>query len=216
MFLSIMGMFEYDPDVFRGFKVPDGIDREACINNILLNCAELEIVYPNIDTMKLAISVWCVTNEYKWDKLYQTTKLIYNPIWNVDADITETDSGSASRNVQDARLIRSTDKSTNKETRDLTDTHSVKGFNSNSWSESDKDAYTGTDKFDYDNTTNVNDTLDTTENSSNNSQRVTRRTGNIGVTTTQQMIEQERNIAEFSMIEYITQSFKERFCLLIY
>lgn len=41
-------------------------------------------------------------------------------------------------------------------------------------------------------------------------------TGNIGVTTTQQMISAEREIAVFNIIDFIINDFKERFCLLIY
>lgn len=40
--------------------------------------------------------------------------------------------------------------------------------------------------------------------------------GNIGVTTTQQMIEQERNVVEFNIYDYIVDSFKKRFCILVY
>ena len=43
-----------------------------------------------------------------------------------------------------------------------------------------------------------------------------RRTGNIGVTASQDLIKKEREIADFSTIEFITKSFKERFCLLVY
>lgn len=40
--------------------------------------------------------------------------------------------------------------------------------------------------------------------------------GNIGVTTTQQMIKEEREIAEFNLYDYIAEDFKNRFCLLVY
>lgn len=40
--------------------------------------------------------------------------------------------------------------------------------------------------------------------------------GNIGVTTTQQMIEEERRVSEFNIINHIIESFKQRFCLLLY
>lgn len=40
--------------------------------------------------------------------------------------------------------------------------------------------------------------------------------GNIGVTTTQQMIREEREIAEFNLYDYIAEDFKNRFCLLVY
>ena len=49
-----------------------------------------------------------------------------------------------------------------------------------------------------------------------NDERETIRTGNIGVTTTQSMIKEERDVAEFSTVWYIVNSFKKRFCLMVY
>lgn len=43
-----------------------------------------------------------------------------------------------------------------------------------------------------------------------------RETGNIGVTTSQQMIEAERELVRFNIYDVIIESFKQRFCLLIY
>lgn len=172
MLLSIMGLYEYDNNLFEGLQLPEGLSREAVINEILLQCAELEIMYPNIDIMKLAITTWSLANQYTWQKLYDTMVVEYNPIWNVDATVNIDRNTSGSGNATDA----------------------VKGFNSDTWAESDK----------------------TDTNSSAEEDVIERRTGNIGVTTTQQMLEQERKIAEFNMISYIAQAFKQRFCLLIY
>lgn len=44
----------------------------------------------------------------------------------------------------------------------------------------------------------------------------TERYGNQGVTMTQDMIKAEREISIFSLYDYITKSFKNRFCLLLY
>ena len=42
------------------------------------------------------------------------------------------------------------------------------------------------------------------------------RSGNIGVTMTQDMIRKEREIVEFNLYEYITQAFKKQFCVMVY
>lgn len=177
MWLSIQGIYEFDPSVFEGFEAPTYTDpdnvihtlnRDDVINNILLQCAELEVVYPSPQMMKFAIGVWSASNQDAWNRLYASQLVKYNPIWNVDADITISRVGSS----------ENTDK--------------VSGYNSESWSNSEK------------NENGYGETI--TEN----------RTGNIGVTATQDLIKKEREIADFSIIEYITQSFKERFCLLIY
>ena len=172
MLLSIMGLYEYDNTLFQGLQLPTGLSQEAVINEILLQCAELEIVYPDIDIMKLAITTWSLANQYTWQKLYDTMVVLYNPIWNVDATVNIDRNTSGSGNATDA----------------------VNGFNSDTWAESDKTDTTSEAEEDV----------------------IERRTGNIGVTTTQQMLEQERKIADFNMISYIAQSFKQRFCLLIY
>ena len=178
--LSIMGMYEYDPSIMDGLNVPTGINREDVINNIMLECAELEIIYPNFETMKQAISIWSNSNQISWNKLYKTMTIEYNPIWNVDADITET----IDRNRKDIGSG--------------TGINSVKGFNSDTWADASKDQ--------------ANTQNDTDE----DIVRTERRTGNIGVTASQDLIKKEREIADFNMINYITQSFKKRFCLMVY
>lgn len=46
--------------------------------------------------------------------------------------------------------------------------------------------------------------------------RVREEHGNIGVTTTQQMIREEREIADFSLYQVIIDDFKMRFCIMVY
>lgn len=40
--------------------------------------------------------------------------------------------------------------------------------------------------------------------------------GNIGVTSTQQLIKEEREVAEFNIYDRISEDFRNRFCLLVY
>ena len=162
MWMSILGMYEYDNSLFDGLAVPTYTDSSGVvhvvnktdvINSILLNCAELEIIYSNISTMKLAIGVWSASEQDTWKKMFSTQKMQYNPLWNVDADVVNIGS--------------------------------VMGFNeSASWSDAAKETQ--------------------------------RRTGNIGVTSSQDLLQQERDVADFSIIRFITESFKKRFCIMIY
>lgn len=196
MWLSILGMYEYDNSIFDDLNVPDGINKENVINNILLNCAELEIVYSQLDTMKLGIKIWSDSNQITWQKLFDTMIVEYNPIWNVDANIRE-------ERIRDGSLNRqvSTDENFSN-----TDTKSVKGFNETGWADSERNIRNGTDA------TQANENVTDEDNEVFTS----RRTGNIGVTATQDLIQKERDIAVFNMIEFITESFKKRFCLMIY
>ena len=74
---------------------------------------------------------------------------------------------------------------------------------------------------DTDNTANVHTDTDTDkttggEDSINFHSEKMRARGNIGVTTTQQMIEQQRRLVEFDMYKYIIDDFKSQFCLMVY
>ena len=209
MWLSILGIYEYDSTVFDGFEPPSYTDenniihtlnRDDVINNILLQCAELEVIYPSPQIMKLAIGVWSASNQRSWEKLYKSMYLEYNPIWNVDALETETETN--------ARDINRNLTGTNNEQLDSSEINSVQGYNSNEWSEAQKTDRNISDNIAIENNESVND-----ENERINTKR---RTGNIGVTASQDLILKERQISEFNIINHITQSFKERFCLLVY
>ena len=197
MWLSIMGMYEYDDSIFDGLDVPTYtdpdnvvhiVDKTKVIQSILLNCAELELLYSNIDTMKLAIGVWSASEQDTWRKMYATQMLEYNPLWNVDALVERTERVAGSDN-------RTTTPSTTNE-------HSVQGYNSTQWASSDKDVLSGT----------------VTDNSTDDHTTTYReeRTGNIGVTSSMQLIAAERDVADFSIIRFITESFKKRFCIMVY
>ena len=166
--LSILALYKYDDTIFDAFSVPDGLDRQTIVDNILMECAELETVYPDAEFIKGAIASWSAMMAPVWQELYDTTQYEYNPIWNKDGTFRET--------------IHTTN----------TDTHDTMGYNSNSWAHSNK-----TD----------GDGWATREHTEQ---------GNIGVTTTQEMIKQQREVAEFNIMARIVDDFKMRFCILVY
>lgn len=254
--LSIMGLYNYNNSVFDGFNVPMGIDRETCITEICLECAELEIIYPSFNTMKLAITNWSKIEQPIWQKLFDTEKLKYNPIWNVDADIQEThttnrnktgnDNRSSTANGTGSDNVTKTGQNSEQGNDTKTGTGTISGTNEstksnpgyNSTSLVTTEKVNGSDTQNSTTTeTNINNRTEQnseTENRTTTSNNVLsetgnntetedvtntdtiRRTGNIGTTTTQSMILEERNVDQFSTIKYIVNSFKKRFCLLVY
>lgn len=63
-------------------------------------------------------------------------------------------------------------------------------------------------------TTNFVDNTNNEENENNENMRVEK--GNIGVVTTQKMIQEERELVQFNIYDFIVESFKENFCILVY
>ena len=57
MRLSVLGLYQYDNSIFADMLIPSALDRETLINNVLLECAELEILYPDADFFKFAVKI---------------------------------------------------------------------------------------------------------------------------------------------------------------
>ena len=82
--LSVQGLYNYRPDIFEGFRTPEGVDRQTTIDTILQDCAELEVVYADPDTMRRAVILW-VNSEFDiWARMQATTQFKYDPITNYD------------------------------------------------------------------------------------------------------------------------------------
>lgn len=170
--MSIVGLYAYNQDLFKDLTLPEGIDKDMVINEILIRCAELEVLYSDPIFMQFIIGHWSKVNYDVFQKMNNTTKLVYNPIWNKDGVIIEEGTTTGTND----------------------DIASVKGFNSNTWAEAGR-----------------------TEGSAAGSSKLTRtEQGNIGVTTTQQMIKEEREVSEFNIYGYIADRFRDSFCILIY
>ena len=190
--MSILGLYFQDPDLFSGMVYPDELDRDVLIDSILAECAELEIIYPDPEYMKNLITLWSKKELYNWRKLYETTQFVYNPIWNVDGTVTETET----RNLQNR--YQQNEGANNKNVNAKT------GYNSGAFEDAEQD----TGRTEIERGGESADTGSVT--------RETKRGGNIGVTMTQQMIEAEREVDKFNIYDFIVDSFKRRFCILVY
>ena len=210
--MSILSLYNYDNSIFNDLEVPEGMDKDNTIDNILLECAELSLVYTEPVFMRRAIKQWSDKEQKIWEKLWATENLEYNPIWNVDGTVTEFETIERDK-TNDIDRTTSTGEMTSDDV-DQTTTDSVTGYNSAAWQDHTKSVIDN--DRDISRSVSGSDNVDESESEDSERSLVTKRTGNIGVTTTQQMIREEREIAQFNTIDYITQSFKKRFCVMVY
>lgn len=210
--LSILGLYNYDPTIFDGLTLPglDDITNEAekvsdpwvpdksdFISYLCMQLAELSLVYASAPIISTMITVWSAAHRNEWVQLYNTMLYKYNPIWNKDGKWVETHNLT----IKDDYSV------TNMKTEHGGDVkQNVTGYDANTYSP---------------NTQQVIDTDDTTNGKTNNTRTDTgtltrEESGNIGVTMTQEMIQRQRDIVKFNLYEYITQEFKEQFCVMVY
>ena len=238
--LSILGLYQYDQSLFDELQLPADFtsdDRTTLINNLLMECAEFECVYPNFDFCKAAIGWWSKARLLVWEKLLASTKFVYNPIWNKDGEITETRtktySDEKAGTVESSKETTSSTEDGTASTRmltvstdDTTTENQTAGFNSSGYVNKDKstveheygDTETGrVTRTVTDSGTEGGSTSETGTTSGEETEEYSRtEQGNIGVTTTQQMIKEEREVVQFEIDDYIVNDFKKQFCILVY
>ena len=236
--LDLIGLYNYNQDLLSELTLPEEIEdkRQILIENLLLDTAELEVIYPDPNFMQKAIGIWSKKQSPIWKELYDTTQYEYNPIWNVDGKVVEnhdlkgtdylTDDHTTTRTHTDTITRTHNDTLTMNKGAGSTNTHSVFGYNSSTEAPADKDTLTSngfdsdvhsgtiTDAHtgsitDKDTGTRKHDTSDTGD-------LTTTRTGNIGVTSTQSLIQEQREVVKLNILDYIINEFKQRFCLKVY
>lgn len=164
----------------------------------------------------------------KWRKMYATIDYEYNPIENYNMvermtnDKTEHIYDSSNTRTDDLTHTKSGDETlthdtTNERTADLNTTREtdVQGFNSSAFNPADKEAVdetgtdtvttTGTDTTEHDLTMTDSGTVTDEKSGKDTDVRnyLLTRSGNIGVTTSQDMIQSERELWEFDFVRMV-------------
>lgn len=194
--LTLIGLENYlsrqNLSVFDGAVFPDSIQRDVLISAIKIRSAEFELLYPDANFLAPAVTAWASKWNWTFDKWARAIEIQYNPLENYDR-IEET---------EDTRDVTTTDNTRT----DLssTNTESVSAFNENEFQPRTENGSTG-----Y---------------SANSGDLITGETykhkakihGNIGVTTSQQMLQSELDIARFNLYEQIADIFVSEFCIMVY
>lgn len=256
-FLTVMGLYNFDNTLLSTLVYPGGMDGDKLKNAILLETAELEVVYPDPRFFKTAINLWSNIRLDTWNRIYHAAQLEYNPIENYDRYETETSGntrqhsgvdstsesvqGSSVTDGENTRTISNTNTTSNSNqgsgSDSQTTTNEITAFDSNALVTHDRSATTGqnsstltqsgtetqsgtdtlTDDTTVTNTESKTGSFTHGEKIADNASRESHIHGNIGVTTSQQMLQSELEISEkLNIYDYIVQEFKRRFCILVY
>ena len=277
--LSPLGLYNWDQSIFDLMQIPEQLNRDTLIDNLLAETAELEVLYPNPVVFKNLLGVWSAKNLDVWNRLYATTQYDYNPIENYNRYETGSDSGtgrtthSGTDTTTETTTHGGTDQRTEAITHGGSETenttsdieqggqdvvngsrttgHWIAGFDSQPVSADDdglvkqtrdqEDGTTtttygrteegqGTRTTNFGKTENVQETMNHGETigktgglthgeqvaTTNEGEHELHAHGNIGVTTTQKLIREQRQVDLFNLYDIIIEDFKMRFCILVY
>lgn len=88
--MSLLALYNWDDTLFAQMRLPDKLDKATFVRNLLLETAELEVIYPDPDIMKQAISAWSNSRIHTWDKICEVLYLEYDPLVNIRRDEVRT------------------------------------------------------------------------------------------------------------------------------
>lgn len=176
--ISVLGLWQFNNALFDKFTVPEQIDKQDVINTILLECAELPVVYTNWDVLQGAIGLLSKRRLHAWERMATALFEDYNPLHNFD------------------RYENSTDEETSNISGNANSVNTVNGYNGDA--EHDRQKTEGKSETKRGNKHNAH------------------LYGNIGVTTSAQMLEGELEIRKQDLISIIVREFKENFCIMVY
>ena len=226
--LSILGLYNYGEslhdDLFENMSLPDGINRQDLINNILEQGASFEVLYPEYEYLKYSIGAW----SHRWyrtiDKWVTVLNIEYDPLYNYNRFEEWEDSGSSTggRNLTTSGNEHVTGETDTTDTVTTTgeDELSVVAYNSDTYHNKEKRETSGTS-----NSVGHSETETTGTSSGTEAETTTGSTsgdhsghmwGNIGVMSTQDMLQQELDIQRFNLIQQVTDLFLTEMCILVY
>lgn len=99
--LSIWGMYHYNNSLFNDMTIPRQVDRSTLVDNILLECSEMQILFTNWSFLKSAIDAWSAKSCVSWQKIADLLDVEFNPIENYDRVEAWTDTARHTGTVSD-------------------------------------------------------------------------------------------------------------------
>lgn len=208
--VSYLGLYNYDSTIFDDFALPNSVaSRKAeFVDEILSELGQLEALYPNAEVFKRILKAWSNTRLPEWQRVDTALTAEYNPIHNFDRneDYTDTNTEKETGNSNSTSSTESKANGTNE------NTESETAFNTESFKNRTKNAGTDTASS----TASATNKSDNTVTRETNVKHTAHLYGNIGVTTSQQMINEELSMRRGDLESYIIDDFKHRFCVMVY
>lgn len=197
MGVMLATIYNFDPSIFDGVEFPSNISVQDFVDSLLMQCGEMPVLYSSPPLLKSLIRVWSKISQYTWAHLVATLTAEYNPIENYDRMEEWSDSS-----INNSRYTSSTNNTSSGSTKEQ-----VYGYNN---------LTTPADNSASNSASTSADTSDSTGQGTISGSRKGRAHGNIGVTTTQEMLESERRVAMFNFYDAVIKDFQKRFLIWVY
>ena len=206
--LTLIGLYNYYPNLFDFLSFPAGIDPDTARDNILMKSGEFEVLYSDPDFIHDSIKLWSAKWYKTFDKWIKALNTSYDPLNNYDRHEEWSDTGAENRKTS----------GTGSTSGKTTDTNSVNLENKISAYNSSTYQPDTTSTSATNGSTTMSDTSSTsgTDDVTRNNLRKGRAWGNIGVMTSQAMLTEEYKVALWNLYDHIADVFLQEYIIPVY
>ena len=209
---TLIGFYQYDTTLFDEIMLPDGIDHDTLVNVIMMECGEFQPLWTDYTFYKSAINQFFKKWNQTFTKWQEALSIEYEPLYNYDRYEEYTDTFSETRTGSSSETTSGSNQTTNSGS--STNTHTKSAFDSSTYEPYEK--------------TEITDSESGTATSSGTSSGTTRGTnenelqhdahlyGNIGITSSQDMLRQQLDIVEWNIYQHICDLFAAELCISLY
>lgn len=214
--LTLTGMNNYgemiNDDLFSDLVLPEVLDKDVVVNAILTTCSSLPVAYPDYSFLKNQIKYWSKRKKPIFDKWVWLLSQEYNPLYNYDR--TEEYSDNEVVNNSGSKSDKTTTSFNSSNVSNNTVTNQATSYESDTFKNTSQNI--GSDSITGSNSGNTN--TSSSENSDTNRilTHKARLFGNIGITTSTQMLSESWDWYNKDIPMIIAEEFKCDFCLGIY
>ena len=211
--VTLWGFYQYDKTLFDGIALPEGIVKENLVAEIMKNSGDLYPYHQVLEYLKRNINYWFSHRLFDFGRIYEALRMEYSPIENYDRKENITRDYENSGIDKASTTLGSSTTSTNVGSND--NENKVSAYNESDYTNREKDiqSYNST----VTNTGSGTDTTQTEYGLKRKEVEDVRVHGNIGVTTSQQMIESEMSLrAKYDIYKIISREFEREFLVQIY
>lgn len=206
--------------VFDKLNLPSGIDKNILKDSILMRSGEFEVLYSDPYLMTDLVGIWANKYYATFERWVKALQVKYDPLNNYDRyeDIEDTTKRNEKSNTKTDGSNKTKSEVDVTTDNDTDSTFSESAYNETDPSEksidhSENDVHTvtksGGEGEDH-------STTDGSRAEDGSYKRKAHLYGNIGVTTSQQMLESELNLGYWNIYNKITDMFITEFLLLVY
>ena len=219
--LTLVGIHNYTKGaIWDDVLLPDGLDREILINEILKQSGEFSVLYPDADFLKVQISQFFKKWYHNFERWVAAYNFDYEALYNLDVKSTITEEGenyeNGSKTSNDSRNVSASNSGNSSGSNE--NIKQKAAYDATSFQNTEKDTNSSNMYTSGNSSESITGSGSEITSGNSNHKIITEeyRRGNQGVTQSQELLLSEYNAWRFNIYNQIADIFVSEFCLTVY